>query len=101
MMDRAKYDKLSRGDKMLDMQIRQNERVDAENRLGSAKDARTRNVQERGQPPAIYDAEVTRRQRMLQDAQDRESYKDITRKFAGGGLVGRQSRGFGKARRGI
>lgn len=96
-MDRAKYDKLSRGDKMLDLQSRQNERVSAENRLGSAKEARTRNVEERGQPPAIYDAEVTRRQRMLKDAQSKEDYKDITRKYAAGGMV---RRGYGKARKG-
>lgn len=99
MMDRAKYDKLSRGDKMLDLQARQNLRVEAENRLGSAKEARTRNVEERGQPPAIYDAEVTRRQRMLQETRDKEDYKDITRKYAKGGKVPAR-RGYGKARGG-
>ena len=98
-MDRTKYDKLSRGDKMLDLQHRQNLRVEAENRLGSAKEARTRNVVERGQPPAIYDADVARRERMLRDAQDKEDYKDLTRKFAKGGKVPAR-RGYGKARGG-
>lgn len=115
MMDRKTYDAMSRGQKMQEHQNRGNARSNAENILGSARSGRKRNVEERGEPAGIYDADVAKRTGELRDARAAEEYQDLVRGapadakaaakrgnqvraelgYAAGGMV---RRGFGKAR---